>query len=72
MSTSSATTYGVGRALDYCLDRGVLLCDVHGNNVGKIECDPEEYPGDLSWGITDPGHAVFLTRQWAELTVPEL
>lgn len=50
----------IGAALGFYLDHGILLADVHYNNMGKVT---REVPG---WGeqvydvITDPGHAVFL------------
>ena len=71
MATSVRFMTHVGGALDVCLERGILLCDVHSNNVGKILVDVD-YPDELGWGITDPGHAVFLTPNWDDLTVPEL
>jgi hypothetical protein len=72
MSSGVEYMTGVGQALDECLDRGILLCDVHGGNIGRVEYDPENWPGDLTWGITDPGHALFLTPEWGDLSVPEL
>jgi hypothetical protein len=57
METSSYFGHSVGCALGYYLDNGMLLADVHANNVGIVHRDGEPY-----WVITDPGHAVFLNE----------
>lgn len=50
----------VGAALGFYLDHGVLLADVHFQNIGKVtRSDPGYSPRVISV-ITDPGHAVFL------------
>jgi hypothetical protein len=70
MQTSVRFVTNVGQALGDCLEEGILLADVHAQNVGKIKVEPgSDY---LDWGITDPGHAVFLASRWDSLTVPEL
>lgn len=56
--------YNVGNALLECLDEGVLLADVHANNVMRDARTGE-------WTITDPGHAVFL-KPGAAAEVPVL
>lgn len=43
----------VGSALGYYLEKGLLLADVHSQNVGQVRRD-----GETMWVITDPGHAV--------------
>lgn len=61
-------TYGcdtVGDALRYYLKEGILLADVHTNNVGEVERTP-------GWVITDPGHAVGLEDRWSSVAVPVL
>lgn len=45
----------VGEALEYYLDRGLLLADVHGGNIGRVRRE-----GDSVIVITDPGHLVDL------------
>jgi hypothetical protein len=55
----------IGSALRYYLEQGLLLADVHANNVGKIE-------RTSGWVITDPGHAVPLEQRWAVVSVPGL
>lgn len=72
MSTSVELLGMIGGAMERTLERGILLADVHLNNIGKIEYDPQYAPGDLAWGITDPGHAVFLSPEWSDLFIPDL
>ncbi|MGL4255647.1 MAG: hypothetical protein ACRCSL_04880 [Microbacterium sp.] len=55
----------IGSALRYYLGEGILLADVHANNVGKVE-------RTSGWVITDPGHAVGLEERWRGVSVPEL
>lgn len=55
----------IGSALRYYLGQGILLADVHANNVGKVE-------RTSGWVITDPGHAVGLEERWRNVAVPEL
>jgi hypothetical protein len=45
----------VGKALAYYLENGILLADVHQNNIGVVRRDGYTYNV-----ITDPGHAVDL------------
>jgi hypothetical protein len=58
------TAYGtaVGGALAFYLDRGILLADVHHNNLGTVTRHDPDYPGETNTllVITDPGHAVFV------------
>lgn len=68
MSGNSAG-YLVGQALDYYLDHGLLLADLHLGNIGEL------FPPDFTtWelGITDPGHMVPLDAKWLDLEVPLL
>jgi hypothetical protein len=55
----------IGSALRYYLGEGILLADVHGSNVGKVE-------RTSGWVITDPGHAVGLEERWRGVSVPVL
>jgi len=55
----------IGSALRYYLGEGILLADVHGSNVGKVE-------RTSGWVITDPGHAVGLEERWRSVSVPVL
>jgi hypothetical protein len=59
MYNTDDITY-VGQALGFYLERGVLLADVHANNVGLV--DRPGFNGPIAV-ITDPGHAVFLKPQ---------
>jgi len=49
----------VGTALGHYMDEGILLADVHANNIGK------DSNGHAI--ITDPGHAVEFHPQWTRL-----
>jgi hypothetical protein len=49
----------VGAALGFYLDHGILLADVHMNNVGHVT-RRDDYGEHELIVITDPGHAVFL------------
>lgn len=55
----------IGSTLRYYLGEGILLADVHANNVGKVE-------RTSGWVITDPGHAVGLEERWRNVKVPVL
>lgn len=54
-----------GYALEYYLNNGILLADVHGDNVGRLPNTREE-----EWVISDPGHAVFLNHDFDHLSIP--
>lgn len=49
----------VGDALRFYLEQGILLADVHFQNIGKVRRD-EGYGLEEQVVITDPGHAVFV------------
>jgi hypothetical protein len=59
MEHNNPMSQSVGATLGFYLDNGILLADVHGNNVGKVQRD-DDYGEQTLWVITDPGHAVFL------------
>jgi hypothetical protein len=59
----------VGEALDFYMERGLLLADVHLNNIGRLL--REDYSSGV-WGITDPGHAVPLDDRFAAVLIPSL
>lgn len=61
--------YMIGGALDYYLDHGMLLADVHSNNLGLVLLEDHTKP---NWVITDPGHMVPLDTRWLDLEVPVL
>lgn len=61
--------YLIGGALEFYLDHGMLLADVHAGNIGKII--PEGYAKPV-WAITDPGHMVPIDVRWLDLEVPVL
>lgn len=51
--------YPVGAALGHYMDEGILLADVHANNIGKNM--------DGHAIITDPGHAIEFHPRWTQL-----
>ncbi len=58
----------VGEALRAYMDAGILLCDVHANNVGTVsrgKCNP-------IWCITDPGHELCLGEKLSKIEIPLL
>lgn len=58
--------YPIGTALSYYLEEGILLADVHMNNIGRDA--PYEPGGNVPHLIiTDPGHAAEFNPRWAQL-----
>jgi hypothetical protein len=61
----------IGGALAYYLDNGILLADVHANNVGVATRAPNDDYDD--WHgvnvITDPGHMVPLQDRWLAVRI---
>jgi len=56
--------YMVGQALEFYLENGLLLADVHFNNIGRVEQNDRE-----GFVITDPGHAVPLDERFAAVRI---
>jgi hypothetical protein len=56
----------VGEALEFYLQNGLLLADVHAGNVGHVRRADFAKP---VWAITDPGHAVPLDLRFETVTV---
>jgi hypothetical protein len=56
--SGNPSLYNVGEALGHYLEEGILLADVHSNNIGL---DEDETPI-----ILDPGHSVEFHPRWAE------
>jgi len=56
--TSNPILYRVGEALAHYLEEGLLLADVHANNIG-LDDEGEAI-------ITDPGHIVEFNPRWAK------
>lgn len=69
MANQNQYTYLVGRALNEFIDEGLLLADVHHNNVGVVP--REDYSQGL-WAITDPGHAIVLKKELSAIEIPTL
>jgi len=61
-------TYYIGEALLFYMAHGILLADVHNENVGQVK--REENWNEPIWVITDPGHAVAIPPVWSYV-VPE-
>lgn len=55
----------IGQALGFYMERGIVLADVHANNVGLRT-------GTDTWVITDPGHAVPIHEDAMTTTVEEV
>jgi hypothetical protein len=64
----------IGEALGFYLDNGMLLADVHANNVGVVTRPPDtEYDEEHNVNVvTDPGHMVPLDPKWLDVQVPQL
>jgi hypothetical protein len=64
----------IGGALSFYLEQGMLLADVHANNVGVATRPPGE--GYDDWHavnvITDPGHMVPISPKWLNVEVRQL
>ena len=60
--------FGPGHALKWYYHEGLLLADVHGENV-SLQLADSKYPDDEDWVISDPGHAIALTDRFADLTI---
>ena len=58
MANSSLLSTLVGTTLGAYLKRGLIISDVHENNVGRVE--------GRGYVITDPGHLVVLDRKYSE------
>lgn len=64
-----STMKHLGAALRFYRERGMLLADVHGGNVGHRNVNDGILDGII---ITDPGRAVALEKKWASVEPPEL
>lgn len=62
----------VGGALSFYLEKGLLLADVHENNLGRVDRVDEDGRPNSPLVITDPGHAVALDERWREVIIKEL
>jgi hypothetical protein len=57
MMANTDVIYPVGSALEYYLDNGLLMADVHLGNIGLDE--------ERHLIITDPGHVIAVNPRWA-------
>jgi hypothetical protein len=64
----------IGGALSFYIEQGILLADVHANNVGVITRPPSQEYDDWHGvnAITDPGHMVPLDPRWLDVEVSTL
>ena len=62
----------VGAVLAELLLRGILLADVHANNLGHIRRTGADRRLEGQPVIIDPGHAVLLKKEWSRIEVPEI
>lgn len=69
MEHNNPLTTNIGHAMNYYFDQGIVLADVHLNNIGKAHHEDFD---ELIPTITDPGHAVFLDDRFDGLTVEEM
>lgn len=69
MENANAMVTYVGTALGEYLENGLLLADVHANNVGTVK--REGFFGPI-WVITDPGHALPLKPEILSFAIPTL
>jgi predicted GIY-YIG superfamily endonuclease len=77
LAEEMAHTYAsdaIGGAMDFYIDEGILLADVHANNVGVVTRPPDENYDD--WHginvITDPGHMVPLDPKWLNVRIKKI
>lgn len=66
MENANGMVYLLGGALGEYLEAGLLLADVHAQNVGLVP----RY--SYSYVITDPGHCVVLDPKLSEMGIPKL
>ncbi|MCP4204219.1 MAG: hypothetical protein GY769_20070 [bacterium] len=59
---------GLGESLAFFLENGLLLADVHADNIGLVV--REDYGERIV--ITDPGHAVPLIERWDHVEIEEV
>jgi hypothetical protein len=69
MMANEPGAYLIGQAFEFYAEHGILLADVHRNNVGKVS--REDYNSKV-WAITDPGHMMPLTPERMDFHVEEL
>ncbi len=66
-----ANTYAndtIGMTLEYYIDAGLLISDLHAGNIGRVQHPEYE---DLQPGITDPGLAIPTQLRWFDVRLPQ-
>ena len=64
--TNEQGSHYIGEAFQFFLNKKIVLADVHLANVAFVNRDDGDFSSDVPI-IVDPGHAVFLSREFAEV-----
>jgi hypothetical protein len=64
--TNENGSYAIGEAFQFFLNKRIVLADVHLANVAFVDRDDSDFSPGVPI-IVDPGHAVFLSREFAEV-----
>ncbi len=70
MMDAGGSSYLVGEALRTYLYNGILLCDMHADNVGIVDrggCGNQDL-----WCIVDAGHSLVLKKSLSQIEIPVL
>lgn len=68
MENSGEAGRYVGEALKTYMENGMLLCDIHANNVGLVDRGKCR----SIWAITDPGNVLLLRRDLSKTTIQSI
>lgn len=65
---NSNGSYLIGEAFKFFLEKKIILADVHMANIAFVNRDDPDFASGIPI-IVDPGHAVFLSREYSEVPV---
>jgi hypothetical protein len=65
---NSNGSYLIGEVFTFFLEKKILLADVHLANIAFVNRDDPDFASGIPI-IVDPGHAVFLSREYSEVPV---
>lgn len=65
---NSNGAYLIGEAFKFFLEKKIILADVHLANIAFVNRDDPDFAPGIPI-IVDPGHAVFLSREYSEVSV---
>lgn len=65
---ASGESRAVGHALVSYLENGIVLTDIHQDNIGVVE-RKAKCP---KWVVVDPGHALVVKEEYSRITIPLL